>query len=46
MSYSRLISGLTKANITVDRKILADIAVNDPTTFGEFVTLASTALDG
>jgi len=46
MSYSRLINGLTKANVAVDRKILADIAVNDPAAFGEFVTLASTALDG
>ncbi|MBN2331772.1 MAG: 50S ribosomal protein L20 [Deltaproteobacteria bacterium] len=46
MSYSRLINGLTKANVEVDRKILADIAVNDPSSFGKFVDLAATALNG
>jgi len=46
MSYSRLINGLIKANIAVDRKVLADIAVHDPAAFGKFVSLASTALNG
>jgi len=32
-SYSRLISGLKKTDITVNRKILADLAVNDATAF-------------
>lgn len=32
-TYSRLISGLKKANITVDRKILAELAVNEPKAF-------------
>lgn len=33
MSYSRFMAGLKKAKIEIDRKILADIAVNDPATF-------------
>ena len=33
LNYSRLIDGLSKANIIVDRKILADMAVNDPQGF-------------
>lgn len=32
-TYSRLISGLKKANITLDRKILAELAVNEPKAF-------------
>lgn len=38
MSYSKFISGLKKANIELDRKILADIAVNDPETFKKIVS--------
>lgn len=33
MTYSRFIEALKKANIALDRKILADLAVNDPKTF-------------
>lgn len=33
MSYSKFMAGLKKANIQIDRKILADIATNDPSTF-------------
>lgn len=33
MPYSRLIDGLKKAHIELDRKILADLVVNDPSTF-------------
>jgi large subunit ribosomal protein L20 len=40
LSYSRLISGLRRAAIEVDRKVLADIAVHDP---GAFATLAGAA---
>lgn len=40
MSYSRLIAGLSKANVIVDRKILSDIAVNDPGAFSKLVTIA------
>jgi large subunit ribosomal protein L20 len=32
-SYSRLISGLKKASIALDRKVLSDIAIHDPATF-------------
>lgn len=32
-TYSRLIAGLKKANITLDRKILAELAVNEPAAF-------------
>lgn len=34
LSYSRLIAGLRLAGLTIDRKVLADIAVNDATAFG------------
>src|SRR6186997_1523720 len=34
LSYSRLINGLLKAGITVDRKVLAELAVHDPAAFG------------
>jgi len=33
LSYSKFISGLKKADINLDRKVLADIAVNDPAGF-------------
>tara|TARA_B100000927_G_scaffold175988_1_gene141808 strand:+ start:18053 stop:18403 length:351 start_codon:yes stop_codon:yes gene_type:complete len=35
--YSKLINGLTKNNIIIDRKILSDLAVNDPEAFQEVV---------
>jgi large subunit ribosomal protein L20 len=40
ISYSRLINGLTKANVAVDRKMLADIAVRDIAAFGKFAEIA------
>jgi large subunit ribosomal protein L20 len=40
LNYSRFINGLLKANITVDRKILAELAVNDIAAFGELAKLA------
>jgi large subunit ribosomal protein L20 len=40
MSYSRFLSGLRKAGVTLDRKILADVAVRDP---GGFAALAQKA---
>ena len=40
MSYSTFINGLKKAGIELDRKILSDLAVNDP---GAFTSLASQA---
>jgi large subunit ribosomal protein L20 len=40
MSYSRLIHGLKEANIELDRKILADLAVHDQATFAQVVETA------
>ena len=39
-SYSRLMAGLRRAQIDVDRKILADLAVSDPGAFAALVRLA------
>jgi len=44
LSYSKLIYGLRKAGVEVDRKILADMAVNDATAFGQLVEVAKGAL--
>lgn len=44
MSYSRLINGLNKAEIEVDRKVLADLAVHDIDAFGALVAQAKAAL--
>ena len=44
LSYSRLINGLALAEIEVDRKVLADIAVHDPDGFTALATLAKEAL--
>lgn len=38
LTYSQLIASLKKANIEIDRKILADIAVDDPETFEKIVS--------
>lgn len=46
MSYSRLIAGLKKASIELDRKILADMAVNDKVAFAAVTELARAALAG
>jgi large subunit ribosomal protein L20 len=43
-SYSQLINGLKKADVELDRKILADIAVKDPKGFTELVEQAKLAL--
>ena len=40
ITYSRLIAGLKKANIALNRKMLADIAVRDPQTFAAVVAKA------
>jgi len=44
MSYSRLINGLHRAEIDIDRKVLADIAVHDPDAFGAIAAEAKAAL--
>lgn len=40
MTYSRFIGGLRKANVQLDRKILADLAHNDKKVFSELVSIA------
>jgi len=44
LSYSRFINGLKKASVEIDRKILADIAVYDKSTFSALVAKAKEAL--
>ena len=44
LSYSRLIAGLNAAGIEVDRRVLADMAVNDNATFAALVAQATAAL--
>ncbi len=44
MSYSRLIAGLKKADITLDRRVLADLAVHDKAAFAAVVSKAKEAL--
>jgi len=43
LTYARFISGLKKADVSLDRKILADIAVRDDATFGKIVEVAKQA---
>ena len=45
LSYSRLINGLKKAEIEVDRKVLSDIAIHDPEAFGAIADAAKAALE-
>ena len=45
MSYSQFIAGLKAAEVDVDRKILADLAVREPDTFGALVVTAREALN-
>lgn len=44
LTYSRFINGLLKANIEVDRKVMADLAVRQPEAFKELVEQAKKAL--
>ena len=44
MTYSRFISGLNKAGIELDRKVLADIALKEPANFAKLVEAAKGAL--
>ncbi len=45
LSYSRLINGLKKANVEIDRRILADIAMHDSNAFSAICEKAKTALN-
>ena len=44
MTYSRFISGLLKAGVELDRKVLADIALKEPANFAKLVEAAKSAL--
>jgi large subunit ribosomal protein L20 len=44
LSYSRFMNGLSRANIEIDRKILADLAVNDREAFAQLAEQAKAAL--
>ena len=43
LSYSQMMNGLKKAGVNLNRKIMADLAVNDPSTFAELVKVAKKA---
>ena len=42
-TYSKIIAGLKKANVTINRKMLAEVAVNDPKAFTEIANIAKKA---
>lgn len=44
MTYSTLIAGLKKANVTINRKMLADLAITDAKAFAELCKVAKKAL--
>ena len=46
ISYSKFIDGLNKANIEVNRKMLSEIAIDDPKAFAELVNVAKSVLEG
>jgi len=46
ISYSKFINGLSKAGITINRKMLSEIAIDDPASFSELVKTAKSALEG
>ncbi len=46
LSYSRFINGLKRAGSTLDRKVLADLAVRDAEGFGQLAAVAREALEG
>ena len=45
LSYNQFVSGLRKAEIPLDRKVLADLAVSDPDAFGKIAAQAKAALE-
>ncbi len=46
ISYSQFINGLSKAGITINRKMLSEVAINDEKGFAELVKIAKDALNG
>ncbi len=45
LSYNQLVAGLRKAEVTLDRKVLADLAVSDPAAFAKIAAQAKAALE-
>lgn len=45
LSYNQLIAGMKKAEIDLDRKVLAELAVSDPQAFGAIAAQAKSALN-
>ena len=45
LSYNQFVAGCRKANIELDRKVLADLAVSDPDAFGKIAAQAKAALE-
>jgi large subunit ribosomal protein L20 len=45
LSYNQFVAGLRKADIRLDRKVLADLAVSDPAAFGKIAEQAKAALE-
>ena len=45
INYSRFMNGLTKANISINRKMMAELAVNSPSAFKKLVKIAKDSLD-
>jgi large subunit ribosomal protein L20 len=43
-SYSRLMGGLVKAGVVINRKVLSELAISDPAAFRELVSVARTAM--
>ncbi len=46
ISYSKFINGLNKANVTVNRKMLSELAIDNKEAFADLVAIAKDALDG
>ena len=46
ISYSKFIDGLNKAGLTVNRKMLSELAIDNPKAFSDLVIIAKDALDG
>jgi large subunit ribosomal protein L20 len=44
LSYNRFMAGLKKADVEINRKVLADLAVHDPAAFGELAEVAKKSL--
>ncbi len=45
LTYARLVDGLTKSGIEIDRKVLSDLAIHEPAAFAAIVGQAKTALE-